>query len=195
MRQEGLGVRRPVATDLGSGNAPNFSKPLHPVLQGQQLSHRAGISRRASLQAITASVREGSGGSWNQPLHRHPTPPLLYTPGRQRGLCLQRCLLGMRTSAALHCSSYPETGFGAQPGASPSAASSATWQDRQSQDCGHPSCTLCQTHSPLPSPSNSNFKTAFEASSPRKFPAALQAASSLLAAATFPVTQRGTQQL
>lgn len=155
-----------------------------------------GLAGRASLQAITASVREGSGGNWNQP----PAPashatPLLHIQGRQRGLCLQRCPLGMRTSATSHCYSYPETGFGAHPDASPSAAPSATWQDQQSQDCGVPNCTVCQDSLPISQPPNSNFRTAFEASSPRKFPAALQAASSSLAAATFPVTQRETQQL
>lgn len=106
-----------------------------------------GLAGRALLQAITTSDGEGSGGSWNQsPAQASHANPLLYTQGRQR------CLLGMRTYAASHCCFYPETESGAHPDASPFAALSATWQDQKSQDCGDPSCTVCQDSLPISQP-------------------------------------------
>lgn len=54
--------RRPVAMELGSGNAPNFSKLLHPVLQGQQLSCRAGISLESLVTSNYSLCQGGQRG-------------------------------------------------------------------------------------------------------------------------------------
>lgn len=155
-----------------------------------------GLAGRASLQAVTTSVREGSGGSRNQlPAQASYATPLLYTQRRQRGLCLQRCPLGIRTSAALYCCSHPERGFGAQSDTSPLQHLQPPGTTSNRRTGGNPNCTACQDSFPIFQPPKSNFRTASEASNPRKFPAAPHAVSSLLVAATFPVTQRETQQL
>ena len=161
-----------------------------------------GLAGRASLQAITTSGGKRGGGSWTQPpAWASCATPLLCTPGWQRDIFSpQRCPLGMGSSVALHPYSCPGIGLGAPPDPSPSRsvpdhpspAPSATQQDQP----GHrdPNCPGCQDPLPCSQPPNSNFRTAFEGPSPRKLPAALQAATSPSAAA-FPVTQRETQRL
>lgn len=93
-RQEGLGPTTQEypwlwSCELCSGNAPNFSKLLHPVLQGQQLSCRAGISWQS---LVTSNYNLSQGGQWGElesaPAEASHATPLLYTQGRQRGLCL-----------------------------------------------------------------------------------------------------------
>lgn len=56
--------------ELGSGNAPNFSKLLHPVLLGQQLSRHAGT--RISRQSLVTSNYNLSRGGQRGKLESAP---------------------------------------------------------------------------------------------------------------------------
>lgn len=127
--------------ELGSGNAPNFSKLLHPVLQGQQLSHCAG-TRISRQSLVTSSYNLCQGGQRGKQesvpcigILCHPSP--LHPEKAERPLSAEIPAWD-KDFAALYCCSYPETGFGAHPDTSPSAAPSATWQDQQCQDWGEP---------------------------------------------------------
>lgn len=88
-----------------NGNAPNGSKLLHPLLSAQQPSRRAGAGI-SSLGAITVSGGEGG----ISPQHGHPSP---LHPGLAEGHLLQRCPLGMWSSAALQLYCYTGTRLGA----------------------------------------------------------------------------------
>jgi len=83
----------PGAGQQENGNAPDFYKLLHPLLQRQQLSRRAGAWMswqsfiRRKLQLQVGRVVRGAGLS---PQHGLPVPPLSSAPRGGRGtLCLQ----------------------------------------------------------------------------------------------------------